>query len=115
MKYKPLLLVVPVAIAVTGIATAAQAVYVPPGGSATTTIPGDDEVGTCTLAGREPSVPDETVESVTIFMDCQLSPDVDRLFTWTVSTEDEEAILVLYDVLVSLDALEDNEDDFTVQ
>jgi len=105
------------ALAVAAVAVAAntaQALYpTPPPSTELGAIPN----GTCVLEGHDlppaVSVP-EPVEVVELVLRCQLSDDVDRLFTFPVANDDPTTVLMLAEVLERLGPLED-EDEFTPQ
>jgi hypothetical protein len=72
------------------------------------------EPGTCVLEGHDLPPGPEAVDVVNVVLRCQLSDDVDRLFTFAVAADDKATVATLAEVLERLGPLEDG-DVFTPQ
>jgi hypothetical protein len=107
---RPYLFVSAVAVAALAVsAVTAEAGYTPPAP------PDDDpppliEPGTCVLEGTDLPPGPEAVDVANIVLRCQLSDDVDRLFTFPVAVDDEATVLTLAEVLERLGPLEDDDE-----
>ena len=97
-------------LGVTQLAGADGATVVPPG--VPTTIP--VARGECDAAGANGNL-DETgeVESVTVFLNCQVAAERSELFTWTVGADEEAELVILVAVLELLGIVDGGDDEFT--
>jgi len=115
MMRKPFVIAAAVSVfglGVTQLAAADNSAEVVPPGVASTTIP--VARGECDAAGANGNL-DEAgeVESVTVFLNCQVATERSELFTWTVGADEEAELVILVAVLELLGIVDGGDDEFT--
>ena len=70
--------------------------------------------GECDAAGANGNLDEGgEVESVTVFLNCQVATERSELFTWTVGADEEAELVILVAVLELLGIVDGGDDEFT--
>jgi hypothetical protein len=96
--------------ALAALALAALALVAVPYPPPDDTVPPLIEPGTCVLEAVDLPPAPETVEVANLIIRCQLSDDVDRLFTFPIAADDKATVLSIAEVLERLGPLEDDDE-----